>query len=73
MKTTVNFYEGSYQFDSVTTELKVQEDFIEMQLAKQYEYRPTAKTLWATITQEGKEIARYRFTYGVIGLENITK
>jgi hypothetical protein len=67
---TVNFYEGSYQFESITTELNINPSFIEMKLAKQHEYRPTNKTLWATVHQDGKEISRLQFKYGV-GLSNI--
>jgi hypothetical protein len=71
MKTTINFYEGSYQYNSITTELNVSPDFIEMKLAKQYEYRATKESLWATIIQDSKEIARYELLYG-IGLNEIT-
>ena len=71
MKTTINFYEGSYQYNSITTELNVSPDFIEMKLAKQYEYRATNESLWATIEQDSKEIARYELLYG-IGLNEIT-
>lgn len=70
MTTTINFYEGSYQFNSITTDLNVSPDFIEMKLAKQYEYRPTKETLWATIHQESKEVSRYKLNYGQ-GLEQI--
>jgi len=65
MKTTINFYEGSYQFESVETDLNVKHNFIEMKLAKQYEYRPTQKTLWATIIQNKQEVTRFEFKYGV--------
>lgn len=71
MKTTINFYEGSYQFDSITTELNVSPDFIEMKLAIQYEYRPTNESLWASVHQGSKEIARFKFEHGV-GLKDIT-
>ena len=71
MKTTINFYEGSYQFDSITTELNVSPDFIEMKLAIQYEYRPTNESLWASLHQGSKEIARFKFEHGV-GLKDIT-
>ena len=70
MKTTINFYEGSYQFNSITTDLNVSPDFIEMKLALQYEYRETKKSLWATISNETKEISRYELEYG-IGLKEI--
>lgn len=70
--TTINFYEDSFLYDSITTPLNVSPDFIEMKLAKQFEYRPTKKTLWATIRQNSKEIARFKFQYG-IGLTETTK
>lgn len=65
MTTTVNFYEGSYQFYTVNTNLNVDTDYIEMKLAKQYEYRPTDETLWATISQNGQELSRFKFEYGL--------
>jgi len=70
MKTTINFCEGSYLYNSVTTDLIVSPDFIEMKLAKQYEYRPTKESLWATVIQNGKEIRRFELKYGV-GLDEI--
>ncbi len=71
MTTTISLFEGSYCFNQVSTELNVSPDFIEMKLAKQYEYRPTSEPLWATITQGSKEIARFEFFYGQ-GLNEIT-
>jgi hypothetical protein len=70
MTTTINFYEGSYCYNSIKTDLNVSPDFIEMKLAKQYEYRATKESLWATITKDSKEVARYELTYGV-GLNQI--
>jgi hypothetical protein len=64
MTTTINFYEGSYQYNSITTDLNVTSDFIEMKLAKQYEYRQTNEILWSTVIQDGKEIARFELIYG---------
>lgn len=64
MTTTINFYEGSYQYNTIKTYLNVSPDFIEMKLAQQYEYRPTNESLWATIHQENKEVARYILKYG---------
>ena len=64
MTTTINFYEGSYQFNSITTDLNVSPDFIEMKLAKQYEYRATNESLWATVKQNSKEISRFELKYG---------
>jgi hypothetical protein len=70
MTTTINFYEGSYQFNSITTDLNVSPDFIEMKLAKQYEYRATKESLWATVNQNSKEVSRFELKYGV-GLNEI--
>jgi hypothetical protein len=64
MQTTINFFEGSYQFDSVATTLNVAPDYIEFKLAKAYEHRPTTETLWATVSQGGSETARFTFQYG---------
>lgn len=64
MKTTnqVSFYEGSYQFKVDNTDLNISEDYIQMQLAKQYEYRPTKETLWAETLIAGKK-ERFTFDY----------
>jgi hypothetical protein len=70
MTTTINFFEGSYQFYSITTDLNVSLDFLEMKLAKQYEFRPTKETLWSTISVNSQEISRHEFKYG-IGLSEI--
>lgn len=56
----VNFYEGSYQFQSDKTHLNITEDYVQMILAKQYEYRPTAETLWADVVISG---ITQRFTF----------
>jgi len=56
--TTTNqvcFYEGSYQFDSISTTLNISTDFIQMKLAKQFEYRPTNESLWAELNLDGKK------------------
>jgi hypothetical protein len=50
---TVYFYEGSYQFQSDKTHLNISEDYVQMILAKQYEYRPTTETLWADVKIDG--------------------
>ena len=63
MTTTIYFFEGSEQFKSVDTDLNVHNDYIEMILAKQFEYRPTSETLWAKIMQKGKEVDRFQFSY----------
>lgn len=63
----VRFYEGSYQFRVEKTDLNITEDFIQMIFAKQCEYRPTEEILWASLYQNGKEVARYTFTY-ILGL-----
>lgn len=70
MKTTINFYEGSYLYNSITTDLNVSPDFIEMKLATQHEYRATKESLWATVYQDSKEISRFELEYG-IGLREI--
>lgn len=64
METTVNLFEGPACYDRISTSLNVSPDFIEMKLAKQYEYRPTLVELWATVTQGSIEVARYKFVYG---------
>ena len=67
---TINFYEGSYLYNSIKTELNVSPDFIEMKLAKQFEYRATKESLWATVSENSKEISRYQLIYGT-GLKEI--
>jgi hypothetical protein len=57
---TVNFYEGSYQFASEKTHLNISTDYVQMMLAKQYEYRPTTETLWADVKIAG---ITQRFTF----------
>lgn len=59
----VRFYEGSNKFKVNKTDLNITQDFIQMILAKQYEYRPTEDILWAVVLEEGKEVARYSFNY----------
>jgi hypothetical protein len=63
VQSIVSFYEGSYQFDQIKTELNVSPDFIEMKLAKQYEYRPTKEDLWGEI-KTGEKIQRFVLIYG---------
>jgi len=66
MNTTTNtfsIYEGSQLFYSVETDLNISEDFVEMQLAKSYEYRKSDK-YWAAVKQGGFE-TRYKLEYGV--------
>lgn len=58
----VNFYEGSYQFQSDKTHLNITEDYVQMILAKQYEYRPTSETLWADVKISGIT-KRFTFDY----------
>jgi hypothetical protein len=59
MKTTLRFYLGSYQFDSVTTDRHITTNFIKYKLAAQYEYRPTDETLWAEVV-DGDVHTRYQ-------------
>jgi hypothetical protein len=66
----VRFYEGSYQFKENKTDLNITEDFIQMVLAKQYEYRPTKESLWAVVLCSDIEVATYSFEYNT-GLTKI--
>lgn len=59
---TVNFYEGSAQFKSDKTNLNISADYIQMQLAKQFEYRPTTECLWAEVENFGIK-QRFSFNY----------
>lgn len=59
---TAYFYEGSYQFKSVETPLNITADYVQMQLAKQYEYRPTTESLWAEILVGGVK-SRFELNY----------
>lgn len=61
-KNIAYFYEGSYQFNSVETTLNISEGFVQMQLAKQYEYRPTTESLWADVIVNGVK-SRYELDY----------
>lgn len=61
-KNIAYFYEGSYQFKSVETSLNISEDFVQMQLAKQYEYRETKESLWADVVINGVK-SRYELDY----------
>ena len=58
----VRFYEGSYQYNAISTHLNISSDFVQMQLAKQYEYRATNETLWADIIINGVT-ERYQLDY----------
>jgi hypothetical protein len=60
----VRFYEGSTLFNSKKTDLNIGEDYIGYKLAQQYEYRPTTESLWATVRENGKEVARFELIYG---------
>jgi hypothetical protein len=64
MTTTINFYEGSQLFLNIETDKRVGTGFIEYKLAKQYEYRETTESLWATVIEEGTEVSRYELKYG---------
>jgi hypothetical protein len=52
MKNTLLLNEGSYQYAVIETDLNITEDFILMKLSKQFEYRPTNETLWASLITE---------------------
>lgn len=63
----VHFFEGTYQFNSIETNLNIHEDFILMKLSQQYEYRETTETLWAEVTNNGIT-TRYALDYSNISL-----
>lgn len=62
-KTTISLFEGSYQFFREETELRVSEGYIQFKLAKQYEYRPTEKDLWAEVRYPDGSWIRYELNY----------
>jgi hypothetical protein len=66
---TILFYEGSYQYKTVSTSIPTPE-LIENHFTNQYNYRPTKEGLWARVISNGEEIARYEFKPG-IGLTEI--
>lgn len=59
MTTTILFFEGSHQFRSETTNLRVNPAYIQYELFKQYEYSSTEESLWAILKEEGKEVCRF--------------
>jgi hypothetical protein len=59
---TVSFYEGSYQFAQIQTELNITTDYVMYKLATQFEYRHTSKTLWAELDLNGEKV-RYQLDY----------
>lgn len=61
-KNTVTFYEGASRFNSIETEKNISEDFVEMKLAKQFEYRASAEGYWAEVIQDGVA-TRYTLDY----------
>lgn len=63
MKNTLLLNEGSYQYAVIETDLNITEDFILMKLSKQFEYRPTNETLWATLTTETEGTIYYTLDY----------
>jgi hypothetical protein len=67
---TANFYEGSYQYNTIETPLNITADFIQMKLAKQYEYRPTDEDLWAEVVVNGVR-SRYQLDYDNFSLTKI--
>jgi hypothetical protein len=64
---TVRFYEGSYQYKTISTHLNISPDFIQMQLAKQFEYRATNESLWAEVIVHGVT-SRFELDYHNIKL-----
>lgn len=68
---SIRLYEGSFQFDSISTNLNISPDFAQMKLAKQYEYRATTESLWAEITVAGVT-NRYELDYKNVKLNKIS-
>jgi hypothetical protein len=66
---TIRFYEGSYQFKSLTVH-HFDIEIIERELLNQYKYRPTKADLWAIVRNDSGEISRWEFKIG-IGLSEI--
>ena len=64
------FYEGSYQFNAIETPLNITADFVQMKLAKQYEYRPTEEDLWAEVVVNGVK-SRYQLDYDNFSLTKL--
>jgi hypothetical protein len=62
MTNSIRLYEGSNLFFSIKTELNISPDFLQMKLAKQYEYRKTTEELWGEINQDG-DVKRYELDY----------
>lgn len=69
---TVRFYEGSYQFFSEDIYLAMEPSYIQAKLSELYNYRATKENLWATVIQNGQEVARYRLNVETNILETIT-
>jgi hypothetical protein len=67
----VNFFEGSDCFRTERSELTISEGFVEMVLARQYEYRPTTQDLWAEV-RTPEATTRYQLIQGV-GVIDITQ
>ena len=59
MTTAINFFEGFYCFKSESTKLSVGENYLQYQLAKQYEYRPTTEALWCSV--HNRDEVKYYF------------
>ncbi len=58
----VTFYEGGSRFNSIETDKNISEDFVEMKLAQQFEYRASAEGYWAEVIQGGVA-TRYKLDY----------
>lgn len=62
MTNSIRLYEGSTLFFSTQSELTISSDFLQMKLAKQFEYRKTIEALWGEIENiEG--VRRYELDY----------
>lgn len=53
MSATIYFYEGSYQFYCIKTDLRVTKDFIAFKLQKVSEGRDTKDIIWAELNDNG--------------------
>ena len=62
MTNSIRLYEGSYLFFSTQSELNISSDFLQMKLAKQYEYRKTTESLWGEI-ENIDGVRRYELDY----------
>ena len=62
MTNSIRLYEGSNLFFSTQSELNISSDFLQMKLAKQFEYRKTTESLWGEI-ENTDGVTRYELDY----------